>query len=502
VRGTPERRGGVRNTGTVKPAARVAAPSRRAASANLSAVVRSIVGIEHQGCDTYLAYGECVARPAILQRSERDREILRLAVPAFGALVAEPLYVLADTAIVGHLGTRPLGGLAVAGTVLTAAFGVFNFLAYGTTAAVARSIGAQDERSGAEHGIAGLWLALGLGLALTGLGLLLSGSIVRVMGASADVAPYARTYLRISLLGAPFVLLALAGTGYLRGLQDTRTPLAIALGANVFNLAFEFLLVYGFHLGIAGSAWGTVVAQILAAAVYLAIVARNVRRAGASARPDGPRLRATAVVGGHLTVRTASLLLAFIVATAIAARLGDVQLGAHQVAWQLWYFLALCLDAIAIAGQAIVGRYLGAADVAGTRAAARRMLEWGVMAGVVLGGLVLVADPLIAIAFTRDAAVQHELRVLLPAVALMQPLGALVFVLDGILIGAGDVRYLALAMVGATAVFLPLAALVLVTNAPLLALWGALYAFMFARLLGMGVRYRANSWMVTGAVPT
>jgi putative MATE family efflux protein len=436
----------------------------------------------------------------ILWRSEHDREILRLAIPAFGALAAEPLYVLADTAIVGRLGTDPLGGLAVASTVLIAAFGVFNFLAYGTTAAVARRVGAGDERSAAEHGVAGLWLALGLGVALTVVGLVLSSTIVEAMGASADVAPHARTYLRISLIGAPFMLLALAGTGYLRGLQDTRTPLVIAIGANTLNLVLEIVLVYGIDLGIAGSAWGTVTAQIVAALAYLAIVARNVRGAGASIRPDLSRLRATAVVGGYLTIRTATLLLAFTVATAVAARLGDVEVAAHQVAFQLWYFLALCLDAIAIAGQAIVGRYLGASNREGTRATTRRMLELGIMIGAVLGLVLFVATPLLARLFTGDSDVQHELRVLLPLIAVMQPINAVVFVLDGILIGAGDVRYLAVAMVFATAIFLPLAVLVLAADAGLVALWSALYAFMLARLFGMGVRYRGDAWAVTGVV--
>jgi putative MATE family efflux protein len=433
-----------------------------------------------------------------LRRSEHDREILRLAVPAFGALAAEPLYVLADTAIVGRLGTRPLGGLAVASTVLIAAFGVFNFLAYGTTAAVARRVGAGDDRGAAEHGIAGLWFALALGVALAVVGLLASGAIVDAMGASADVAPYARTYLRISLLGAPFVLLALAGTGYLRGLQDTRTPLVIAVGANVLNLVLEVVLVYGVDLGISGSAWGTVTAQVVAASAYLVIVARNVRRARASILPDARRLRATAIVGGHLTIRTASLLAAFTIATAIASRLGDVEVAAHQVAFQVWFFLALCLDAIAIAGQALVGRYLGASDLTGTRTSTRRMLELGIMTGLVVGVCLFVATPLVAVAFTGDDSVQHELRLVLPLVALMQPLSAAVFVLDGILIGAGDVRYLALAMACATVVFLPLAALVLVADAGLVALWAALYGFMFARLFGMGVRYRGDAWVVPG----
>jgi putative MATE family efflux protein len=431
-----------------------------------------------------------------------DREILRLAIPAFGALAAEPLYVLVDTAIVGHLGTRPLGGLGVAGAVLSVAFGIFNFLAYGTTATVARRLGAGDPKAAAEHGVAGVWLALGLGVALAGLGLAISGPIVGAMGASAQVAPYARTYLRISLLGAPFVLVALAGTGYLRGLQDTRTPLVIALGANALNIVLELVLVYGVHLGIAGSAWGTVVAQVAAALAYLAIVRRNVRRSDASVRPDITQLRAAGAVGVYLTVRTGSLLLAFTAATSIASRIGDAQVAAHQIAFQLWLLLALCLDAIAIAGQAIVGRALGANDAALTRATSRRMLEWGVMVGVVLGLLVLALDPLLALVFTRDAAVRDELRPVLVAVALMQPLGGAVFVLDGILIGAGDVRYLALAMGIATLCFVPCAAAVLATGAGLIALWSALFVFMFARLYTMGRRYRGNEWLVTGALGT
>jgi putative MATE family efflux protein len=380
-------------------------------------------------------------------------------------------------------------------------FGIFNFLAYGTTAIVARRLGAGDRRAAAEHGVAGMWLAVGLGLALTALGLALAEPIVSAMGASREVSPYALTYLRISLIGAPFVLLALAGTGYLRGLQDTKTPLVIAIVANLFNLALEVLLVYGVHLGIAGSAWGTVVAQVGAAGAYIAITHHNVKRAQATARPDRDRLRAAAVIGAQLTVRTGALLLAVIVTTAIASRIGDTQLAAHQVAWQLWWFLlALCLDAIAIAGQAIVGRSLGASDVPGTRAATRRMLQWGVGVGAIFAIALVITEPAVALVFTRDHAVRHELTGLLIAVALMQPLAAVVFVLDGILIGAGDARYLAWAMVGATLCYLPCAFIVLATDAGIVALWGCIYVFMLARLYGMGRRYRGDAWLVTGAV--
>jgi putative MATE family efflux protein len=430
-----------------------------------------------------------------------DREILRLAVPAFGALAAEPLYVLADTAIVGRLGVRPLAGLAVAGIVLTEAFAVFNFLAYSTTAGVARFVGAGDRRRAAELGVDGLWLALGLGTALTVVGLLGSSLVVDLMGASARVHPYALTYLRISLLGAPMLLVTLAGTGYLRGLQDTRTTLVIAVAANAANLALEVLFVFGFGWGIAGSAWGTVIAQVGAAAAFTVIVARTARAAGASARPRRAGVRKVAVVGGPLIVRTGSLIVVFVAATNIAARMGDREVAAHEIAFQVFMFLALSLDALAIAAQAMIGRFLGASDAPEARAVAQRMLEWGVAVGLGAGLVLGVARPVVAGLFTDVPSVRILAEQLLLVLALLQPLNAVVFVLDGVLIGAGDQRYLAKAMVAATLLgFAPAAALVAGLDAGVVALWGALAAWFAARGIGVGLRYAGSRWQVTGAV--
>jgi putative MATE family efflux protein len=429
----------------------------------------------------------------------RDREIFRLAVPALGALTAEPLYVLVDTAIVGHLGTHPLGGLAIAGTVLTSVFGVFNFLAYGTTAAVARRIGAGEHKAAAEQGIAGLWLALGLGIALTTAGLLAAPAIVDAMGASDAVRPYALDYLRISLIGAPMVTLMLAGVGYLRGTQDGRTPLIIAVGANIVNLALELLFVYSFDWGIAGSAWGTVIAQTMSAIAFLALINRSRRATHASARPDRVEILRIARVGSHLVIRTGSLLAAFTITTALASRISDTAIAAHQVAFQIWYFLALALDAIAIAGQSIVGKYLGADDESGARAVTRRMLQLGIYAGVLAGILVVIAREPLAAIFSDDQGVQRAVESVLPIVALWQPVGAIVFVLDGVLIGAGETRYLAGAMVAATLAFLPAALAVAITDSGLNALWLALGVFLIARVIGMGARYRTDRWLVTGA---
>src|SRR5581483_10939442 len=362
--------------------------------------------------------------------SPHDREIWRLALPAFGALAAEPLYVLADTAIVGQLGTRPLAGLAVAGIVLTAAYSLFNFLAYSTTAAVARQLGAGDRMRAAELGVDGMWLALGIGTVLLVVGAAAAPVIVDLMGASARVHPYAVTYLRISALGAPAYLVALAATGYLRGMQDTRTTLVVAVVANAVNLVLEVVLVFGFDAGIAGSAWGTVIAQLGAAGAYVVIVARAVRTTGASVWPRRDGLRTVAVIGGPLMVRTASLLAALLAATNLAARISDHAVAAHQIAFQMNLFLALSLDAIAIAGQAMVGRYLGASDAHQARVASRRMIEWGVAIGVAFAVVLAIARPALVPLFTDDGGVRHLAMQVLLIVALVQPLSAVVFVLD------------------------------------------------------------------------
>jgi putative MATE family efflux protein len=435
-----------------------------------------------------------------LRRHAYDREILRLAVPAFGALVAEPLFLLADSAIVARLGTPQLGGLGVAGMVLTTIVNISVFLAYGTTASVARQLGAGNRRAALAQGIDGLWLALGLGVLLAAVGQPLAATVVDAFGASETVAPFAVTYLRVSLLGLPGMLIVLAATGVLRGLQDTRTPLAVAVGAAAVNVVLDVLFVFGFDWGIAGSAWATVAAQTGAAVTYLVMVGRGAAREGTSLRPDLPGIRAAAHAGAHLVVRTISLRVVLIVATAVAARLGDATVAAHQVAFTIWLFLALALDAVAIAGQAIVGRYLGAADVAGTRAATRRMIEWGVAAGVATGVVVALARPLYVPWFTPDPDVQALLASALLVVALSQPVGGAVFVLDGVLIGAGDMRYLAVAGVATTLVFLPAAWLVLVLDGGLSALWWALTVWVVARLVALGWRASTGRWLVTGAV--
>src|SRR5512147_1482084 len=342
--------------------------------------------------------------PAIPQATRRrhDREIVALAVPAFGALVAEPLFVMADSAIVGHLGTAQLAGLGVASALLTTAVSVFVFLAYATTAAVARRMGAGDLQAAIRQGVDGIWLALLLGATVIAVVLPLAPGIVELLGASATATPHATAYLRISTMGIPAMLTILAATGVLRGLQDTRTPLFVAVAGFVANAGLNAGLVYGAGLGIVGSAWGTVIAQCGMAVVYLTVVIRGARRHRATLRPDAAGIRASAQAGVPLLVRTLSLRAILMIATAVAARLGDADIAAHQIILSLWSLLAFALDAIAIAGQAIIGRYLGAGDARGAREACRRMVEWGIATGVVLGLLVVAARPLFLSLFTSD----------------------------------------------------------------------------------------------------
>ncbi|MGW7403060.1 MATE family efflux transporter [Streptomyces sp. NPDC054833] len=432
-------------------------------------------------------------------RRQHDREIVALAVPAFGALVAEPLFVMADSAIVGHLGTAQLAGLGVASALLTTAVSVFVFLAYATTATVARRVGAGDLQAAIRQGMDGIWLALLLGAAVIATVLPLAPGLVSLFGTSHTAAPYATTYLRISALGIPAMLVVLAATGVLRGLQDTRTPLYVAVAGFVANAVLNVGLVYGVGLGIAGSAWGTVIAQCGMALVYLAVVVRGARKHGASLRPDATGIRTSAQVGAPLLVRTLSLRAILMIATAVAARLGDADMAAHQIILSLWSLLAFALDAIAIAGQAIIGRYLGADDAQGAREACRRMVQWGIATGVVLGLLVVAARPLFLPLFTSDSVVKGAALPALLMVALSQPVCGIVFVLDGVLMGAGDGPYLAWAMVVTLAVFTPVALLVPTLGGGLTALWAAMTLMMTVRMLTLWLRARSGRWIVTGA---
>lgn len=431
-----------------------------------------------------------------------DREILRLAVPAFLALVAEPLFLLADAAIIGHLGTPQLAGLGIAGAVVQTAVGLCIFLAYGTTASVARRVGAGDTHGALAQGIDGLWLAVLIGLPTTVAGLLTARTLVDLFGAGPEVADHATTYLRWAMLGVTPLLVMLAATGVLRGLQDTRTPLYVAIAGNALNVVLNVVLVYGLDLGIAGSAIGTDLAQVASAAALVAVVVRAAKREGAPLAPDTPGVLAAARSGVALVVRTVTLRASLLVMTYGAATLGATSMAAHQLASTIWTFLAFALDAIAIAAQAITGRYLGAGDATGTRSVTARMVRWGLVSGMATGLGLAATSSLLGPLFTADPAVREALVPVLLVAALFQPLAGVVFVLDGVLIGAGDGRYLAWGGVVVLAVFAPGALLVSAWaggDGALVWLWVVFGAvFMGSRAAVLLHRARGPHWVRTG----
>jgi putative MATE family efflux protein len=430
-------------------------------------------------------------------RSPHDREIRRLAIPALGALAAEPLYLLVDTAIVGHLGTRQLAALAIAATVLTTLVSLCIFLTYGTTAQVARLHGAGDERRAGRLAAQALWLASGLGVLLALACVLLADPLVALLGGRGETAALAARYLRISAAGLPPALVTLAGQGYLRGVGDLRTPLLVVVAAQVVNVVLELWFVYGLGWGLDGSAAGTVVAQAAMGATFAWLLLRS---PADSRRPRRALLVPLVRISGDLFVRSAALLGAFATASAVVARIGETSLGAHQIAMNLFTFLALVLDAVAIAAQVLVGRALGSGDASVARAVALRTIGWSVAVGCVFAALLLALGGPLPRAFTSDPAVVERAHAIWPLLALMQPLAAVVFALDGVLIGAGDSRYLAgsmlLAGVGA---YVPIALLALTLGWGVTGVWAGLLALMGVRLLTLGWRLAGGRWAVTGA---
>lgn len=441
--------------------------------------------------------------PAATRRSY-GREILRLAVPAFGALVAEPLFLLADSAIVGHLGVEQLAGVGLASAVLHTAVGLMVFLAYSTTPAVARAIGEGQLGKALAAGRDGVWLALLLGVVLAVAGFVAAEPLIGLMGAEGEVRTFAVDYLRWSMPGLVAMLLIFAGTGVLRGLQDTRTPLVVATAGFGINIVLNLWLVYGLGWSVTGSAIGTSLAQWAMACVYVVMVRQNAVRHGVSLLPSWRGIRSITKVGSWLMLRTLSLRAAILLTVLVVTAQGAVNLAAHQLAMTIFSFLAFALDALAIAAQALIGKELGACNAAKARELTRTMIRWGIGFGVLTGLLLAAVAPWVGALFTSDREVQSVLAVALWILAAGQPVAGYVFVLDGVLIGAGDARYLALAGLVNLAVYLPLLAAVAWSGtaggAGLGWLWAAFaVGYMAARAVTLGLRARSDRWMVLGS---
>lgn len=436
-----------------------------------------------------------------------DRRVAALAAPAFLALVVEPLLLLSDSAIVGHLGTTELAGLAIGSVVLRAGVGVCIFLAYGTTAAVARNVGAGDPRGAAQQGVDGLWLALTIGLVGTVAGVVTTDWVVSLFNPTEAVAAAAEPYLMVSWLGLTPMLLALAATGALRGFSDATRPLIGAVGATVVNIVLSLLLVYPAGLGIVGAAVGTVLAQCAMAAYLIAALLRRARDEHVQLTPHLPGVRRAARAGWALVVRTLSLQAVLLTTTWAVAQMGAVPTATHQVAMSVWTFLAYALDAVAIAAQTITGEALGRGDLPGTRALTDRLVRIGLLSGVLTGVMLALVASLLGPLFTDDPEVVALLLPVLLVAAVFQPLAGVVFVLDGVLIGAGDGGYLARAGLAVMALSVPVVVLV-AQAAPRMGadaaattvwVWVAFgVTFVGGRALALLTRARGSRWMVTG----
>lgn len=433
-----------------------------------------------------------------------NRRILTLALPAFAALVAQPLFLLADTAIVARLGTEPLAGLGAGATVTSTLVGLMVFLAYGSTAVVARQLGAGHRTRALELGIQAMWLAVGLGVVLGALAWLASPWLLTWLGATGEVHAQALSYARWSLPGLPGMLLVLAATGTLRGLADARTPMVLAISAAALNVVLDLVLVFGAGMGIGGSGAATAVAETAMGGAAAWVVRRGGRRAGASMSPTLSGMQSSLIVGGPLLMRTLTLRGALVLTTWVAAGKGAAALAAHQVTWNIWGFLNFALDAVGIAGQTLIGLALGAGAIHEVRALVRRMLWWSLGAGVVLGGATVLLRGPLASFFSPDAEVRAGVTSTLLVIGCTLTIAAYVCLADGVLIGAGDGRYLARVGVLNLVVYVPLALSVShwgPAGAPgLVWLWAAFsVGFMGVRAATLAWRQRGDSWLTVGA---
>ena len=438
---------------------------------------------------------------------EFDREILRLAVPALGSLIAEPLYLLVDTAVVGRLGAVPLAGLAVAAVLFAQVTGQLNFLSYGTTARTARLHGAGRRAEAVAEGVQATWLALAVGLLVLVVGQLVAGPVARALGAQPDIAAGAEAWLRWGLFGAPLVLITLAGNGWMRGVQDTVRPLWFVLSGNGLSALVCAPLVHGISgwtgLGLVGSALANVIGQVVAATLFLGALVRERGRLGVSARPQPAVLRAQLGLARDLLARSLAFQACFLSAAAVATRFGAPTAAAHQIVLQLWAFQALVLDAVAIAAQSLVGAALGAPDAAAAaraRAVARQVTRYGLVLGLLFAAVFAALAGVLPPVFTPDAAVLAVVPIAWWFFVALQPIAGVVFAVDGVLLGAGDAAFLRTSTLLAAVVgFLPLIWASLGFGWGLAGIWTGLALFMLIRLVAVLTRLRSGHWAVTGA---
>jgi putative MATE family efflux protein len=429
----------------------------------------------------------------------RHRRILALALPAVGALVADPILGLVDTAVAGRLGPVPLAALGLGVAVVATVSWVFNFLVYGTTAAVARAVGAGDRDAAGRRVVHASWVAVGLGVAV-GLAVFAGARpLLHALGIVEEIIDPAVVYLQVRAVGIPALLLGFVGHGAFRGVSDTRTPMWIVIGANVVNAALDIVLVFGFGFGLAGIAWATVAAEVGVAGAFAILLHRAGLPLAGHGLPSGADIRVLAVVSRDLFLRTGALLLGLFVVTAAAARVGTVTAAAHQVIWQVWITVSLLMDGFAIAAQAMVGTALGAGDRAEARAVARALVRWGLFGGIAVGAVLVIVGTPLARVFTADAAVLTTIAAAWWLAMGGHAMNGLVFVLDGVFMGAGDFAFLRNWAIAGALVAAVSAQVAVAAEVGLVWLWVGLQAMMAVRLAGLLWRLRGEDWLAVGA---
>jgi putative MATE family efflux protein len=436
-------------------------------------------------------------------RQPGARRLFVLAIPALGVLAAEPLYVLVDTAVVGHLGAVPLGGLALGGLLLSLVSSQLTFLAYGTTARAARLHGAGKRDDAVREGVQATWLGALLGIVIMLAGQALAGPVANGLAGDGPIADGAVRWLRIALFGVPLILITMAGNGWLRGVQDTRRPLRYVIAGNGMSAILCPVLVHVAHWGLSGSAVANVVAQVIVAGLFLRTLRHECRTANVPGRPHWAHMREQLTMGRDLVLRSLAFQACFVSAASVAARTSAAAVGAHQVVLQLWTFLSLVLDSIAIAAQALIGAELGARNETGARTLASRVTAYGLGFGILTGALFAALAGVLPRVFTTDPGVLAQIPHAWWFFVALQPIAGVVFAVDGVLLGAGDAAYLRTITLGAAVFgFLPLVWLSLAYHWGLTGIWTGLSAFMVLRLAAALGRLATGRWSVIGETRT
>ncbi|MBC2643828.1 MULTISPECIES: MATE family efflux transporter [unclassified Rhodococcus (in: high G+C Gram-positive bacteria)] len=427
------------------------------------------------------------------------RTVFGLALPALGVLAAEPIYLLFDIAVVGRLGALALAGLAVGGLILAQVSTQLTFLSYGTTARASRMHGAGDERAAVREGVQATWLALGIGALVIVLAHLCARPVTSAIAGSSDIAAAAESWLRIAVFGAPLILVAMAGNGWMRGVQNTVRPLRFVLAGLVVSAVACPVLVHGLwgapRLELEGSAVANVVGQAVSASLFVgALVVERV-----PLRPRWRVMRAQMVLGRDLILRSLAFQACFLSAAAVASRFGAAAVAAHQVVLQLWNLVALTLDSLAIAAQALVGAALGAGHAKGATRLSWRITRWSTIFATGLALFFALGHGVIPELFTSDRAVLDEMAVAWWFFVAIMPVAGVVFALDGVLLGAGDVAFLRNATLSCALVgFLPLIWLSMLRDWGLAGIWTGLTVFIVLRMLAVVWRVGSGRWAVVG----